>query len=258
MQFQKAFPLFLILLSAAFVVKSQTILRGTVYDYFNKRPLEGAEVSSSFGNHTITDSAGRFVIPVYKNDSVWFSFFSKNTMKYPVDTIKNFYNFEVALYVDVKWLPEVKVRNPDYYLDSLQNRKDYSKVFNFRKPSIRTTSAPSSYIPGSVTAGVDLDELINMFRFRRNRSILSMQQRLIQQEQDKYVEHRFTTFKVKQLTKLESPELDSFMAIYKPSYDLLTEMNEIELGYYIQQCFLIYKNGGRVTDSIYYKRPESN
>ena len=65
--------------------------------------------------------------------------------------------------------------------------------------------------------GFDLDELINMFRFKRNRSLASFQRRLLLEEQDKFVEHRFNKALVRRLTLLESPELDSFMLLFRPS-----------------------------------------
>ncbi|HXL58564.1 MAG TPA: hypothetical protein VN958_20015 [Chitinophagaceae bacterium] len=232
-------------------------LSGTVYDYFNKKPLDAVTVQTSTGSKTITDSIGKFVIMVSKEDSVWFSYLSKNTQKYPVDTISDLSNFEVALYVAANWLPAVKVRNSNYTFDSLQNRLEYAKVFNFRKPGLKLSSpSPSSYVPGSVTAGLDLDELINIFRFKRNHQLLSMQERLIEEEQDKYINHRFTKYLVHKLTPLSGYELDSFMAIIKPSYELLQTMNDIELGYYIQQCYKIYQNKNRTNNNLFLKKEE--
>ena len=231
-------------------------LSGGVLDYYSRRPLEAVTVYSSSGNHTITDSAGRYSIRVSEKDSVWFTYFSKSTMKYPVDTISNTYNFEIGLYVDVAWLPELRVRNPDYRQDSIQNRADYAKVFNFKKPGVSlasNSSNASSYIPGSVTVGLDLVEFINMFRFKRNRQILSLQQRLIQQEQDKYINHRFSKLFVRQLTKLESPEIDTFMIVCRPGYYELTTWNDLELGYYIEQCYqqyIIAKDQGLIQDLL--------
>lgn len=230
-------------------------LRGTVYDYFTKKPLDAVTVQTTAGSNTTTDSAGKFTIPVTKKDSVWFSFLSKNTVKYPVDTIVDLSNFEIALYVDAVWLPAVKVRNSNYKFDSLQNRIEYSKVFNFRKPGLKlTSSSPSSYVPGSVTAGIDLDELINFFRFRRNREMLNMQQRLIQQEQDKYVNHRYSKYLVQKLTSLSGAALDSFILLSRPSYELLQAMNDLELGYYIQQFYKLYQGNHSISESFYIKK----
>jgi len=161
-------------------------------------------------------------------------------MKYPVDTISNVSQFEVGLHIDVKWLPEVRVLSHNYHMDSLQNRRDYAKIFNYNKPGLAINSNTGTYIPGSVTAGLDLDQLINMFRFRRNRQLQSFQNRLLKEEQDKYIDHRYSVQFVKQLIGLEDPELDSFMTAYRPDYELLQEMNDLELGYYVQLCFKDY------------------
>ncbi len=229
-------------------------LHGTVYDFFSKKPLDAVSVFTTAGKFAVTDSLGKYVISVTDKDSVWFSYLSKNTQKYPVDTISNYMNFEVALYVDVAWLPEVKVFGRDYRLDSIQNRDNYAKIFNYRKPTFKTTqSNPSNYVPGSVTAGLDIVELINMFRFKRTRQLQSFQDRLLQQEQDKYVDHRFSKLFVRQLTGLEAPELDTFMVICRPEYFTILYMNDLELGYYIQECFKNYlriKREGRVTELL--------
>ncbi|HEY2726060.1 MAG TPA: hypothetical protein VGI61_02725, partial [Parafilimonas sp.] len=187
-------------------------------------------------------SLGRYFINVKKNDSVWFSYLNKQTMKYPVDTITHPQSFDIALYVDVRWLPEVKVQTRNYKLDSIENRQTYAKAFNYRKPGLRFSQqqTESNYVPGSVTAGLDLDEIINSFRFKRNREMLAFQQRLIQEEQDKYIDHRYTKYLVRRLTALDGKELDDFMTFYRPTYDEVEAMNDLELGYYIEQCYKNY------------------
>ncbi len=232
-------------------------MQGTVYDHFSKHPLEAVTVQTSSGSNTITDSAGKFIITITKKDSVWFSYLSKKTMKYTVDTITDFSNFEIALYVDAAWLPAVKVKNSIYKVDSLNNRNDYAKIFNFRKPGLSLNTTPqSNYIPGSVTVGLNLEDLINMFRFKRNRQILTMQERLITEEQDKYINHRYTKYLVQKLTLLSGKALDSFINISRPSYELLQTMNEIELGYYIQQCHKIYQSNKKSHDPLMFRKEE--
>ncbi|MFT4154160.1 hypothetical protein [Parafilimonas sp.] len=223
--------------------QSQVVISGTVSDYYSKVPLTAVTVQTAQGRHVISDSLGRYSIYVGKSDSIWFSYLNKQTQKYPADTITHPQNFDIALLVDVKWLPEVKVETKDYRFDSVTNRETYAKAFNYRKPSIRfsqSTPSAQSYVPGSVTAALDLDEIINAFRFRRNRQMLSFQQRLVQDEQDKYIDHRYSKALVKKLTKLDSTELDRFMNFYRPSYEDLQLMNDLELGYYIEECYKNY------------------
>lgn len=214
---------------------------GTVYDITARRPLEAVAVFSSSGKGVITDSLGHYFITVLKRDSIWFSLIGKATMKFPVDTISNLDNFNVMIHVRATELPEVKVRNNYYKLDSIQNRQDYAKIFNFQKPGLRLTNSPG-YNPAGLTVGFDLDEIINMFRFKRNRSILNLQKRLVDQEQEKYVNSRYTKQFVRKVTKLQSPELDTFMMRYRPAYDMVQLLNDLELGYYIEQSFQMYKS----------------
>ena len=232
------FILFFLIAKIAF---SQTI-KGRVTDYFSKRPLDAVTVQTSSGHFSISDSLGNYTIDVTKTDSLWFSYLNKQTMKYPVDTIMHPENFDIALYVDARWLPEVKVATRNYKLDSIQNRETYANAFNYHKPGLRLSqSNPSTYTPGSLTAGFDLDEIINSFRFRRNREMLSFQERLIQEEHDKYIDHRYTKYLVKKLTTLDGKQLEDFMNYYRPSYEAVLMMNDLELGYYIEQCYKDYQ-----------------
>ena len=221
--------------------KSQFVtVSGTVYDVSARNPIEAVTVRSTSGRGTITDSLGRYSFTVRTKDSIWFSLLNRNTMKYAVDTISDLSNFDISIHLKAVELPAVTVRTRDYRLDSIQNRKDYQKYFDFKRPGIKL-STDNTYNPGGATVGLDLDELINMFRFRRNRNLQFLQNRLIQQEQDKYVNYRFTKLLVRKITKLQAPEIDSFMRRCRPSYELLQQFNDLELGYYIEQHFKEYR-----------------
>ncbi|MCE2676023.1 MAG: hypothetical protein LW603_05510 [Sediminibacterium sp.] len=113
-----------------------TAVSGVVYDISGRRPIEAVMVYSNT-NFAFTDSLGRYVINVKKKDSVWFSLFGKTTQKYPIDTIEDLSNFNVMIHVTGFDLPEVRVRNSYYKLDSIQNRIDYAKYFNYQAPGIR-------------------------------------------------------------------------------------------------------------------------
>jgi hypothetical protein len=214
------------------VLAQQVTISGTVYDLSARRPLEAVGVISTSGKGTITDSMGRYSITVPAQDSIWFSLIGKTTMKYPVDTISNTENFNVMLHLRAFDLPDVVVRNSYYRFDSIKNRRDNAKAFDFRKPTLRLTSNPN-FNPGSLTAGFDINEIINMFRFKRTASLLNLQRRLLIQEQDKYIDSRFTKPFVRKITRLTSPDLDSFMVRYRPDYETLLRLNDLELGYVI-------------------------
>ena len=233
----------LLLSSSLFAQEKRTpyvTVSGTVYDITARRPIEAVAVISTSGRGTLTDSLGRYTLVVRSVDSIWFAMLGKTTMKYAIDTIRNLSAFDISILIRATELPEVKVRNRSYKLDSLQNRQDYAKYFNFRKPGI-LLNTDHTYNPGGVTAGLDLDEIINMFRFKYNRNMAALQKRLEQQEHDKYIDHRFTKLFVRKITKLQSPELDTFMVHYRPEYEFLETLNDLEFGYYIEKCFEQYK-----------------
>ena len=227
------------------IVKSNAqslTISGVVYDISGNRPIESVIVNSG-KNKTVTDSIGRYIITVKSKDSIWFSLFGKNTQKYPVDTVSDPQNFNIMIHVAGYDLPEVKVRNSYYKLDSLQNRNDYAKYFNYQPPGLRLSDGQQLFGPAGLTIGLDLDAIINMFRFHRNRNLQFLQKRLISQEHDKYVDYRFTSRFVKKLTHLEGDDLVKFMAYCRPSYELLGVLNDLELGLYIQKKFAAYKKG---------------
>lgn len=145
--------------------------------------------------------------------------------------------FDISILMKVGELPNVFVRQRNYRQDFVRNREDYAKIFNFRKPGLRSTMNPT---PGSLGVGLDLDELINMFRFKRNRSMLAFQNRLLKEEQDKFIDHRFSKTFVKTLTKLEQPELDQFMKEYRPTYEMAQNLNDLEFGQFIVDAFKYY------------------
>lgn len=213
-------------------------VRGTVYDSSQHYPLEAVSVISTSGRGTVTNSDGVYEIDVAATDSIFFSYLGKPTMKFPIATIQNILQFNISLHVSIPTLKEVKIRPRNYRQDSIQNREDYAKVFNYQKPKLKTV-APQ-YGTGM---GFDLDEIVNMFRFKRNRSIANFQKRLLQQEEDKFIDFRFSKSLVRRLTLLTGNELDSFMRLYRPSYTFTKFANDYDFQAYIKQAHLRYENG---------------
>lgn len=211
-------------------------VKGVVYDISQKTPLEAVTVMATNGAGTYTDAFGRYAIRVRPTDSIYFSYQGKETLKYPVLKMEDYTQFSMALHVYVHTLPTVIVRPPDYRADSTQNRMDYAKYFAYRKPN-----PISSINIGPTGVGMDPNEIINMFRFKRNRQLASLQRRLIAEEQDKYIDFRYTKKFVTELTGLSGEELNAFMRKFRPPYDFVAITNQLELGYYIQQCYKMEK-----------------
>jgi hypothetical protein len=220
-----------------------TTISGTVYDITKKTPIEAVSVLSTSGKGTATDSLGKYTLEVNETDSIYFSFLNKATPKYAVISIPNLGSFDISILKKVQELPAIFVKQRNYRMDSLQNRQDYDKIFNYRKPGFKTSMNPS---PGNVAVGLDLDELINMFNFKKNKRMVAFQQRLLAEEQEKYLTHRFNKGLVRKLTGLTSPELDSFMLEFRPPLVMVQQFNDLELGQFVMEAFKYYKAGIKI------------
>lgn len=213
-------------------LSAQIEIKGTVYDATQKVPLDNVSVLTYKGLSTVTDSSGNYQITVQPDDSIYFSYGTKATKKYLAKEIAYPYAFDMSLKVKVQYtLPNVIVRGKTYKMDSIENRNDYAKVFNYQKPN-----PLKGFNTSGGVVGMDADAIINMFRFKHNRQMLNLQNRLIQEEQDKYIDHRFSKAVVKKLTSLQGADLDSFMVRYRPSYYFVQACNDLELYQYIWLC----------------------
>lgn len=232
----------LFIISSLFTATSVTAqtykIRGVVYDSSRNYPMELVSVLSTSGTGTVTNADGYYEIEVTEKDSIWFSYLNKPTVKFPVMRIGNPMQFDISLQVNVPVMKEVKILPKNYRLDSLRNRQDYAKIFNYQKPTLKTVTPQYG-----AAVGFDLDEIINMFRVKRNRSMASFQRRLVMEEQDKYVDFRFNKALVRRLTLLDGAELDSFMRVFKPSYTFTKLAGDYEFRLYIKQALYRFKRG---------------
>jgi hypothetical protein len=217
------------LLTASSVI-GQFQVHGTVYDSTRQNYVEGVRVVSTGGMFTITDTMGRYSILVNDDDSLIFQYNNKPTYKFPVKTIVNTDAFDISIKTKIqskyKVLKEVIVYANTYEEDSLENRNQYAKIFNYQKPGVQ-----SSTVNGM--SGFDLNELINVFRFKRNARLKNFQERLREEEKEKYVNMRFNKITVSRITGLKDQYLDSFMVRYRPGYAFTAYSSEVDFIQYV-------------------------
>ena len=216
---------------------AQVKVSGKVYDVTQHKPLEAVSVLSSSGGGTATDASGRYTIIVTEKDSIWFSYLGKPTPAFPVLSIVNTQNFEISLHVNVSDLKQVIVMPRNYRVDSLQNRVDYATAFNFKRPNLETLTS----ITPSGGVGLDINEFIRMFQFRKNRRMDAFQERLLREETEKYVDHRFNRALLIRITQLRGAELDTFISWYRPGVEFTEMSTDYEFQSYIKRCYLQYR-----------------
>lgn len=236
----RLFTLITAMLLAAPHAHAQLVVQGTVYDSTRIFPVAGVEVENRAGKKVYTDSLGRYSIPVSATDSLVFTYLGKPTPKYPTAGLNNYTQFDIALHIrqagKLRQLREVQVNSKTYREDSIANREQYRKIFDYQKPGVRPAIDPHSGV-----VGMDLAEFINMFRFRRNKQLRKMQKRIEEQEKDRYVDYRFNKLLIKRVTRLEGKHLDAFMQQYRPNYNFTTEADIVEFYTYILNASYEYR-----------------
>ena len=226
------FIFFSIFIFAGITAAAQYKVKGTVYDSSRIYRIEMVTVMSTGGRIAVTDSMGRYQIDVAEKDSIWFSYLGKPTPKYPVLKMADVTQFDIALKLKTNVMEEVKIRSRSYKMDSIQNRKDYAKIFNYQKVSVGSMTSI-----GPTGAGIDLQELIRLFQFKKNKATLKFQQRLVDQEREKFIDHRFSKGLVKRLTNIEGERLDQFMMKYRPTYEFTISTNDYDFQLYIKSAY---------------------
>jgi hypothetical protein len=219
----------LLIFGAMGAAAQEVTIRGTVFNMYRTHPLEAVSVVSITGRGTTTDANGNYAIRVNENDSLSFSYLGRATQMFPVRDMNPTTGFDIALHVGATELNEVRVAPRDYHMDSLQNRIDYEKSFNYKKPGLALTS-PSS----GLGVGLDLDALIGMLKFRQIRRSVAFRERLIDDEEERFIDHRFNRGLVKRLSKLDGDQLDSFMTAYRPSYQFSKTATDYDFFDYIK------------------------
>jgi hypothetical protein len=228
--------LYIILFACLTHASAQIKISGTVYDSTKRNLIESVQIVCTCGTMSFSDSTGSYSIFASEKDSVFFFFRNKPTQMFAVSEIKDREAFDIALHIYVpgkyKQLKEIIIYGKNRTQDSIENRLQYDKVFRFDDGGLElNNAAPES----GIGVGLDIESLINMFRFRRNRSMLRFQERLIKEEQDRYIDYRFNENIIEKLTSIEKGEkMRRFMEKYRPEYEWLTTVLDMELYMYIQ------------------------
>ncbi|HET7117618.1 MAG TPA: hypothetical protein VFI29_14075 [Hanamia sp.] len=220
-------------------VTGQITISGTVYDSSKLYTIPDVYVYSTSGSRAITDSTGEYHINVEAQDSISFFYDGKSTIKFPVKSMLDYTAFDISLWIKVKQkyklLSPVTVFSNSYRRDSIENREEYSKIFGSEKPGIH-----SNYEPGG-SAGLDLDALIGMFQHRKNKQNLAFKNRLLQQEQDNYVDYRFSSKTISRITGLKGDELEKYKKLYRPTYFFVVNSTLTEFYEYILNTSYAFK-----------------
>ena len=226
-------------------------LKGTIKDKHSGDFLIG--VSIKVASHSAhSDGYGKFTLSGIKlGDTIIFSSIGYSEEKYIVGN-SNLDNLVINMEQTSILLDEVKINSlRNYKADSLKFREEFAKTFNYSKSKFKDifiTKNYSSNFPrhpnqaSNSTASlisVDVLSVISMLGKKRNPQS-KLQQKLIKEEEERYLDNTFSKRKVQNLTGLTGDSLQTFMQLYRPNIDTAKYMSDYDIILYIKKSYQEY------------------
>jgi hypothetical protein len=72
---------------------------------------------------------------------------------------------------------------------------------------------------------------------------MRFQERLLEQERQKFIDHRFNKALVRRLTRLDGDALDTFMQLYRPDFEFTAAAGEYQFQLYIKESAARFRAG---------------
>ncbi|PZP50352.1 MAG: hypothetical protein DI598_05785 [Pseudopedobacter saltans] len=227
------------------------LLIGQVFAAMSNRSTAGIIVESQKSKATnFTDERGYFSLYVLPHDTIYY-YVNKlaKSIPYHTDSIKNWDGYAIAIQtieydiaVAKKYgapvaeadsnvnLGNVTVTARNYHKDSLENRMEYDKIFNYKNPPINPFSP--------------VQTIYDLLSFKKKKRMKKMKNDLLYEEREGYVDTRFNrTIVVKSIGKpIDDSTLDNYMKKYRPTYEDAIGMENIAMVMYIRKTFELYQN----------------
>ncbi|NHA07538.1 carboxypeptidase-like regulatory domain-containing protein [Mucilaginibacter sp. HC2] len=211
-------------------------INGIVVDKKTGQPLTGAWVSASKAN-TISGIQGEFSINADKaKDTLRVKMQGYKLYILPLNLV-NSKNIRIDLEAAIIELNEVHVTaKRDRIKDSLNNRKMFAKEFNSSAPKLKDMIAASGSNAGLLpVAGVTIvpSEFIRALTYKHSREY-KLKKELIRDEQNRYIDSRFSENLVSTITNLKGDSLLDFMDRYRPGIEQIKKMSDYDIRAYIK------------------------
>jgi len=223
-------------------------INGLVFDKLTKQPVADANVTLGlFRVSTARD--GSFILNnVQPGDKIRISCVGYET-----------YEFNIGMHrpdpliiwlergnITLKELNIQGIRN--YHKDSLQTRKEFKAVFDYKAPSLKDmlVARPShNYFPKpnsrdvnstSSLVSINLLPLISLLSSKKS-PMAKLRKRLLKNEELNYIDQVFSKQKVIAITHLKADSLDRFMDQYRPSAATARNMSNYQVLMYIKSSY---------------------
>jgi hypothetical protein len=218
-------------------ISAQKFLTGKVYNSQSKEVLVSVSIRNISGQKfDLSEENGSFRIQCVPGDRVVFTFvgFWPDTLEIEEAMLSGDYR----MYLDPKpqTLQAVRVGQlSNYQLDSMARRQEYAWIYDHGKQSMVSNQYKGDGV------GVDINIFRNASSGDKQRERLK--KRLMIEEEDYYIDSRFSRDYVTKLTHLQGDSLQRFMMDYRPTYEFCRKAAQVDILVYINDSYKKFKEG---------------
>lgn len=215
---------------------AQQFVAGRLNNKGTAEVLAGANIRNiTRHKNNLSDLGGNFRIPAIEGDTLIISSAGYLTDTLLVDLSMLGVPFTIQMEPRLVVLQAVSVDElAGYRQDSIKRREDYAFLYNRKHPvklwnEKRPADGPGlNFSPAGYFSKTE----------KRKRRLLT---RLKQEDEDDYIDHKFSWSKVAMLTGLRGDALRIFMVRYRPSYKFCRTANSQDMLLFINDQFKRYK-----------------
>ena len=212
---------------------SQESLKGVVRSSQTGLTMENVSVRNlSTRQVRLTDRSGQYSITASEDDTIIFSItaYTPDTLRVSFGQLLT--SYDPDLQMNMVSLKGVTVRG-NYALDSLNRAASYKEL----KDGMRGLTGGNGPTDG---VGVSISPL--SYFSQRARQQRQTKRRMETNEEQFYVDDKFSAYTVARLTKLEGDSLNLFMYMYRPAYRKVRKMDRDDMIEYISDKLILFRN----------------
>ncbi|PUZ21705.1 hypothetical protein DCC81_24245 [Chitinophaga parva] len=229
------------LLLPAFVYGQQRISGRTLSQ--DSVPLAGVAITNRHSQLATTSGPdASFTLLAHPGDTILFSGINVVARYWIVPSGASRSVHDILLTPRIIDLMPVSVRNHTYKDDSIANRQEYAKAFNFHRPRVGEIIHVAP-----IGIAVNINQLTHLAQLKSNRHKMFFKHQLVQYEHEGFVAAHYTERLVASTVPLSGDSLTYFVNKYRPTYEQVHDWSDYDMLYFIHQSYKRYvdslKNG---------------
>jgi hypothetical protein len=226
----------LILFDLSNSVSAQTLLSGRIFKIDSHEIIPEVNIRNlTNGKYAKSDQGGNFKILAVDGDIIIFS-----SAGYISDTLTVNYadlsaSINIYLRPNILVLKDVEVDQMNKYIqDSIKRREDYAYLLNKKHPVKFMNEKRPGDQPGFNFSPIG-------FFSKSEKQKRELKKRIKEEDEAEYIDVKFSSVRVAQLTQLKGDSLRIFMLTYRPSYSFCRKSNNKDMFLYINDKFVLFK-----------------